>query len=72
MSASLPFVAVHEAPAVAEKPFPTVEVIDCRALDVPPVHSNTRGLLMDYVSASAEKNAIGTEGSNPFTAPDGT
>ena len=55
---------------VAEKPFLTVEVNDCRALL--PAHFNTRGLLMDYASASAEKNAICTEGSYPFTAPDGT
>ena len=45
------------------QPFLTVEVHDCRALDVPPVHFNTRGLLMDYASASAEKNAICTKGS---------
>ena len=65
---TLPFVVVHEAPAVAEKPFLTVEVKDGRALDVPPVHFNTRGLLMDFTSASVEKNAISTEGSYLYSA----
>ena len=67
----LPFVVVHEAPAVAEEPFLTVEVNDCWALNVPSVHLSTRGLLMDYASASAEKNAICTEGSYLYTVPDG-
>merc|ERR1712136_724081 len=37
---------VDEAPAVAEKPFITVDVDDTWALNVPPVHFNTRGSSM--------------------------
>ena len=68
----LPFVVVHGAPAVAEKPFITVEVNDCWALDVPPVRFNTRGSWMDYASAFAEKNAICTERSYPCTPTGGS
>jgi hypothetical protein len=42
----LPFVVVDEAPAVAEKPFITVDEDDTWALNVPPVHFNTRGSTM--------------------------
>jgi len=42
----LPFVVVDEAPAVAEKPFITVDENDTWALNVPPVHFYTRGSSM--------------------------